>query len=190
MRSAEPNLRVAELLDRRFALLRGEKDKAKQTTLVEVTRVLDSAGVPYALIDGVAVQIWSSEPRTTLDIDVAVPSYDRLPLAALASAGFTKEGRFEHSENWRGPDGTPVQFTDDPLLAEAIRAAVPHAIADRVLRVAPVLELVRSKLRAADDPARRRSRRLIDLADACALTEQHPAALAKLAPDERRRLES
>ena len=34
-----------------------------------------------------------------------------------------KTGRFPHSENWVRPEGTPVQFTDDPALAGAILRA-------------------------------------------------------------------
>jgi hypothetical protein len=42
-----------------------------------------SRGVSYALIGGVAIQIRTTEPRTTLDIDVAVPLFADVPRAAL-----------------------------------------------------------------------------------------------------------
>jgi hypothetical protein len=191
MRPAEANLRIGGLLDRRFARLRGEMERSKERSLYEVARLLDAAGVPYALIGGVAVQIWSAEPRTTLDIDVAVDSYEALPSEQMRRAGFEHTGRFEHFDNWRGPDGATVQFTDAPAMAGAIRDAERHALSDVSLRVAPVVELVRAKLRASADTARRRSKRVMDLADALALAlgEQVPEALAKLDPAERRRLE-
>lgn len=190
MRSVDSTLQIGDRLDGRFALLRGEMDRSKERSLVEVARTLAAEQVPYALIGGVAVQIWSAEPRTTLDIDIAVLSYDSLPREALARAGFALEARFEHSENWKGPDGTPVQFTDDATLAAAVRGAEVRSLADVVLRVAPVLELVRAKLRASEDPARRRSKRLMDLADACGLAEQHPEVLSRLDERQRRQLES
>jgi hypothetical protein len=56
------------------------------------------------------------------------------------------------------------------------------------LRVAPAGELIRAKLRAARDPERRRSRRLMAVADATALAEQHPDALAALTAEERHEL--
>src|SRR5258706_12200452 len=125
--SVEQALRTSAALDTRFHRLRGDdvvtdKDRAFRALF----DVLESTKTPYALIGGVAVQLWISEPRTTLDVDVAVPSYEAKP--------------------------------DD---------------------------LVRAKLRAASDPARRRSKRLRDLADAGALAEERPEIEADLAAEER-----
>src|SRR5262249_42977250 len=178
--------RIGDRLDRRFAELRGEMPTSKVRTLTELARVFEAEGVPYALIGGVAVQIWSAEPRTTLDVDIAVRSYDDLPRAALRRAGFVRGRRFEHSENWTGPDGAPVQFTDDAAFAAAVRQAKPRALGGVKLRVAPVLELVRAKLRAARDPARRASKRTIDLGDARALCEQHAPVVRRLSIADRR----
>jgi hypothetical protein len=55
----------------------------------------------------------------------------------------------------------------------------------------PVLapfDLLRAKLRAAADPAPRRSKRLQDLADAEAIIERDPALAEGLSPEERERL--
>jgi hypothetical protein len=38
-----------------------------------VADLLNRGGASYALIGGVAIQIRTTEPRTKLDIDVAVP---------------------------------------------------------------------------------------------------------------------
>lgn len=114
--------------------------------------------------------------------------YDTLPREALTRAGFTLSGRHEHSEDWVGPDGTPVRFTAHPGLADAVAGAHRHPLGDVVLRVAPVTESIRAKLRAARDPARRRSKRLMDVADATALAEHHPHALRALSDEERREL--
>jgi hypothetical protein len=190
MRPAEVTLRIGDLLDSQFALLRGEMERSKTRTVAELARILAEARVPYAVIGGVAVQLWSADPRTTLDLDVAVLSYDDLPRDALTQAGFAFGRRFEHSENWTGPDGAPVQFRDDPAFAQAVRLAESLSLEGHALHVIPVFELIRAKLRASGDPARRRSKRLMDLADAVALGEQHPDALPGLDPAERRRLES
>ena len=100
-----------------------------------LARIFAEAHVPYAIIGGVALQVHQAEPRTTLDIDVAVATYGQLPRAQLEEAGFTWSGRFSHSENWVGPEGTPVQFTDDPALADAITRAEDVALEDVHLRV-------------------------------------------------------
>jgi hypothetical protein len=159
-------------------------ERTKRPALLALARVLAEAAVPYAIIGGVALQVHQTEPRTTLDIDVAVTTYAQLPRAQLEAAGFTLTGRFSHSENWLGPDGTPLQFTDDPALAEAIRRAEQVDLEDVHLRVIGRVDLLHEKLRAAADPARRRSKRLQDLADAQALLESTPALVQELRAEE------
>jgi hypothetical protein len=188
MRSAEDFLSLTARLDARFQLLQNRMERSKERSLLELARVLDEERVSYALIGGVAVQFRSKDPRTTLDIDLAVGRYEDIPAAALERAGFQRTGRFAHSENWSGPDGTPIQFTDDPLLAAAIATAETHRLGTSNVKIATSLALIRARLRAAADPARRRSKRLQDLADACGLAEDHPDVLATLTDEERARL--
>ena len=160
-----------------------EMDASKKPDLLLLCELLGST--PYALIGGLALQIYQEEPRTTLDIDLAVLTYESLPAPALVAAGFVLEGRHPHSENWRGPGGTPIQFSDDPAFAEAIRSAEPHALEGREIRVVSLKALVRAKLRAGQDPARRKSKRMQDLADIQALLEQFPDLDAELSDTER-----
>lgn len=160
-------------------------ETTKKPALLALGRVLQAADVAYAIIGGVAVQVHHPEPRTTLDIDVAVESRQSIPLEALHAAGFRKTGAFEHSENWVSEDGTPVQFTDDPVLASAVRSAEEFALEDVTLRVIRVVDLLHEKIRAGSDPARRRSKRLQDLGDAQALLEAYPGLREALAPEER-----
>ncbi len=162
--------------------------KTKEVAFAELFRVLEEERVHYALIGGVAVQAWRSEPRTTLDIDVAVRSYDELPCERLVAAGFRHTGRHAHSDNWIGPDETPVQFSDGAEFEPAIATAVSRAFGASVVRVAAPLELVRAKLRAAGDASRRRSKRLQDLADAQGLVEEHESIEPLLTDEERRAL--
>ncbi len=181
-------LEVGFELDRRYHLLdasrRGEGvDSSKKPDLILVAEIL--ADVPYALIGGLALQVYQREPRTTLDIDIAVRSYDVLPVAALHNAGFVQEGRFAHSENWRSANGTPVQFSDDPLFREAIDGARTVAVSHVQLKVAAPQELIRAKLRAAKDSERRKSKRMQDLADVQALIEQYPELTNALSDEDK-----
>jgi hypothetical protein len=57
------------------------------------------------------------------------------------------------------------------------------------LRVIRRADPLREKLRAGSDPARRRSKRLQDLADAQALIEADPALAAELTTEQRRVLD-
>jgi hypothetical protein len=178
-------LEVGFVLDRRWHRLRGEMERSKRPDLLLLARLLEDVQVPYAIIGGVAVQIHQTEPRTTLDVDLAVPSFDAVPHARLEAAGFARRGRFVRSENWVGPDGTPIQFTDDPALAGAIERAETLELESVRLRVIRKVDLLHDKLRAGCDPARRRSKRLQDLADAQALLEADPRLSAELTAEER-----
>jgi hypothetical protein len=172
-------------LDRRWHMMRGEMEETKKPALLQLARVLDAAGTAYAVIGGVAMQVHQDDPRTTLDIDVAVLDRGAIPAAALSAAGFQRTGSFAHSENWLGPGATPVQFTDDPALREALARSVPIVLEDVHLRILSVEDLLHAKLRAAADPSRRRSKRLQDLADAQGLLETRPPLVSLLSAEER-----
>jgi hypothetical protein len=167
-------LEVGFLLDRQWHALRGEMDASKRPALLTLARVLGDARTPYAIIGGVALQIHQAEPRTTLDIDLAVPAFDAIPGDGLRAAGFNVGGRFAHPENWVGPEGVPVQFTDDPALGPAVERAIEIDLEDVRLRVIGRADLLHEKLRAGTDPAGRRSKRLQDLADTQVLLEETP----------------
>ncbi len=128
------------------------------------------------------MQLHTADPRTTLDIELAVPTYADVPRQALLAAGFEHTGRHEHSDNWRAPGSGPlkrrtaVQFSaEDEGIADAVTHAGVVDLADGVrLRVASVADLIVLKLAAAVEPARRSSRRAHDVADVLALLEEHP----------------
>jgi hypothetical protein len=172
-------------LDRQWHWLRGEMERSKRPDLLALARILAEAAVPYAIIGGVAFQIHQAEPRTTLDIDIAVLASAQIPRAQLEASGFRQTGRFSHSENWIGPGGTPIQFTDDPQLEQAITRSQEIVLEDVRLRVIRRIDLLHEKLRAAVDPARRRSKRLQDLADAQALLESDSSLRQELLEEER-----
>jgi hypothetical protein len=155
---------------------------SKETPLRLIAELLERERVPYALIGGVAVQLHTQDPRSTLDIDLAVPSYADVPRTALLDAGFEHTGRHDHSDNWRAPGPGPlkqrtaIQFSaEDVGIAEAVEHArtIDLEIGVR-LRVATVADLIVLKLAAAAEPMRRPSKRQHDLADVLALLEEHP----------------
>jgi hypothetical protein len=172
-------------LDRRWYALRDGVERSKEPDLTMLAEIFARLHTPYAIIGGIALQIHQREPRTTLDIDVALSSLRDLPRAALLEAGFRESGRYEHSDNWIGPEGTPVQFTEDPRLAPAVPRAVEVSLGGIVLRVLGRIDLLHEKLRSGTDPARRRSKRLQDLADVQALLEQDPTLTGELTAEER-----
>lgn len=173
------------MLDRQWHWLRGEPETTKKPALLTLGQLLSESHIPYAIIGELAVQIHHPDPRTTLDIALAVLSRKGIPSEALLAAGFRLVGSFEHSQNWIAADGTPVQFTDDPMLAGAVSSAGEIVLDDVTLRVIEPVDLLHEKIRAGSDPARRRSKRLQDLADAQALLETHPELAQHLSADER-----
>jgi predicted nucleotidyltransferase len=167
----------------------------KEGPLRQVIAVLEAAHTAYALIGGVAVQLHSEEPRTTLDIDLAVPTFAEIPALALTSAGFEHEERFAHSDNWRAPGSAPrkqrtaIRFSAEDI---GIAAAVEHArsveIDGMTLRLARPADLVVLKLAAAEEPSRRAKKRRQDFLDILTLVEEHPEAASAVA-DLKERLE-
>ena len=178
-------LEIGFALDRRWHFLRGEMESSKRPALVTVARALTDAGVPYAIIGGIAVQVHTQEPRTTLDIDIAVHRRDSLPAQAFLAQGLVPSGEHPHSSNWQSADGTPIQFTDDPALGPAIARAIEVPLDSITLHVLAKPDLLREKLRAGGDPAWRRSKRLHDLADAERLLEEDATLEALLTAQER-----
>lgn len=181
--TARSRLAVGFRLDSLWAETMGiDPSDTKERPLRLVADLLNQAGVSYALIGGVAVQIRTTEPRTTLDIDVAVPRFDDVPRAALLAAGFDHTGRHGHSDNWRAPSTGPgslrtaVQFSaEDVGIASAVSNAQLTDLAEGLrMRVAMPADLIVLKLEAAAEPRRRPSKRQHDLADVVALMEEYP----------------
>ncbi len=176
-------------LDQLWHALRGDMERSKRPALASLAKILVDAGTPYAVIGGVALQIHQEDPRTTLVIDLAVKRIDDLPRDRLTAGGFAFVGRFEHSENWKSADGIPIQFTDDPALHVALGRPIAVELDGVTIRVLAKPDLLREKLRAGSDPARRRSKRMQDLADVQALIEAEPTLADALTPEQRAMLD-
>jgi hypothetical protein len=199
----EPSaVEILERLGQSFALDRLWRETmglppgdTKEQPLRSVVSVLEASGTKYAVIGGVAMQLYSQEPRTTLDIDLAVAKYDQIPSSALMKAGFVHEGRHPHSDNWRAPGSAPreqrtaIQFSSEDVGIElAVSRARTIDAGGFQLRLATAGDLLVLKLAAAEEPRRRPSKRRQDLLDIITLAEEHPSA-ALAVPQLRERIE-
>ena len=139
----------------------------KLAALIDTVRALEAAGVPYALIGGLAVGIHAAVPRATVDVDVAVHfgTGREAAVEALERAGLTKTGEFRHSVNFRHANGEPVQLALDPDFDAMIERAESFDIAGARIVMVGKDDLIAMKRRAAADPSRRKSKRLRDQAD-------------------------
>jgi len=178
----EQRFAVGMSLDHLWSETMGLPIDDKERVLASLVRVLERSGTPYALMGGVAVQLYTEEPRATADLDIALRSREEVPREILAEAGFSYDGEHRWSENWRGParEGTPkrvrvaVQFSSDSLMAEAVDRAVATSVGDFVVRLVTMPDLVLLKLAAAEEETRRPSKRTHDVGDVLSLLEQHP----------------
>jgi len=146
-------------------IMQPEPDKV--AALVDTVRALEAAGVPHALIGGLAVGVHAAVPRATVDVDVAAHhgTGRRVAVEALERAGLEKTGEFPHSVNFRHRSGEPVQLAFDPAFDIMIERAETFDVAGTKVAIVRKVDLIAMKERAAADPARRKSKRLRDRAD-------------------------
>jgi hypothetical protein len=146
-------------------IVKPEPDKLG--ALIDTARALETAGVRYALIGGLAVGIHTNLPRATIDVNVAahLEAGRDHAVTALERAGLEKTGEFEHSVNFRHSSGEPVQLAFDAAFDAMIERAESIDIGGISICVVRKDDLITMKKRAAADPARRKSKRLRDQAD-------------------------
>lgn len=142
-------------------------DPDQAQALLDAAAAFERAGIGYMLIGGVAVAVISGLVRATQDVDFAVRSdvpRERI-VEALTAAGLRATGAHDHSLQLVHGSGEPVQVAFDAAFDEPIGRAATCDVRGRQVRIATRDDLIAMKLRAAADPARRRSKALQDRAD-------------------------
>lgn len=139
----------------------------KAAALLDTVRTLGAAGFAHALMGGVAVGLHAQTPRATEGTDLAVTStIDRRAVKhVMVQAGFQWVGDFPHTMNFRHAGGEPVQLAMDQGFDAMIARSLTFDVAGTLVSVVNREDLIAMKLRAAQDPARRASKRLRDQAD-------------------------
>ena len=154
----------------------------KADFIVELTDLLRTEGIKYAVIGGQAVNAYA-EPFISLDLDLAVAVEHLEKVEALLRARF-KVQRFPHSLNISQVDSKlRVQVQTDPRYSEFVARAAPRNVLDLTLPVADVRDVLQGKIWAAQDSERRPSKRQKDLADIARLLEAYPE-LRAMVPDD------
>lgn len=136
--------------------------------------VLESVGVPWCMIGGLAVNHWAQEPMVTRDVDIVI-ALDRVEpvVEAFAAAGFTTN-KFPYSVNLQGRSQVSIQISTDEMYREFPSRGIPADIHGILMRVACLEDTLTGKLAAYADRSRRPSKRQKDLADIARLLESHP----------------
>ena len=150
--------------------------------LDRVIALLSASGLRYCVIGGQAVNAFV-EPVVSLDLDVAVAAEDLATAEDLLGRQFRVE-RFPHSVNVSMPESDlRVQLQTDPRYAAFVGGASPRDVLGLTLPVARVEDVLQGKVWAAQDPARRPSKRQKDLADISRLLESYPELRSRVPDD-------
>lgn len=144
--------------DELWARIERAVEKVKDR-LRRVTRSLNAADVPYAVIGGNAVQLWvaqidESAVRNTQDVDIVL---NRSDLEAAKQALASIDLRFHEANGvpmfLDGPDGTPRDAVHVVFAGEKVRADHPEPAPEvehfelmKSMRTLAFPELVRMKL--------------------------------------------
>lgn len=137
---------------------------------------LRSTGQPFCLIGGLAVNHYV-EPVVTLDADFAIAATGGLA-EALRARGFVVE-EHPHSINARLPGSRlRLQVTVNSRYGAFPSRAVSGVVLGFEMPVASLPDLVQGKLWAANDPARRASKRAKDEADLVRICESRSEILS------------
>lgn len=148
--------------------------------LERVIEMLTERGIRYCVIGGVAVNAYA-EPIVTQDLDIIV-AVEQLPeVRALFEAEF-RVREFPHSLNVYDPGSKlQVQVQLDPDVSEIADRATIQDVLGLFVPVAAPNDLLRLKVAAALEPARRPSKRAKDILDVARLVSAFPE-LGELVP--------
>jgi hypothetical protein len=144
--------------------------------------------IRFCVIGGQGVNAFVA-PLISLDLDlvVAVDQVERV--AELLEGAFTVQ-RFAHSLNVSSAGSDlRVQIQTDPRYFEFVSRAEVRDVLGLPLPVASLEDVLRGKVWAAEDPARRRSKRRKDILDIQRLVEAYPHLAHQLPPLIRQELE-
>lgn len=151
-------------------------------------KLLDEAGVRYCVIGGQAVNYYA-EPLVSLDLDLVVAT-ESLDAAEKLLADHYEVRRFPHSINVT-PEQSDlrVQIQTDPRYGDFVDRAKSGEVLGVSMFIADKRDLLQGKVWAAQDSARRASKRQKDLVDIARLVEDDPDLKPLVPPEILRRIE-
>ncbi len=142
--------------------------------------ILSETQSDFCIIGGLAVNAYV-EPVVSLDLDLVVVAPNIDTVIALAHSRDFRVERFEHSINLSSPKSAlRIQIQTDERYQEFIKHAERRTVLDYEMPVARVEDVLRGKIWAYQDEARRKSKRQKDLADIMRIIEAYPALITDL----------
>lgn len=145
--------------------------------LDRLLEMLDRTDTRYCVIGGQGVNAYVA-PLVSLDLDVVV-AVSQLDEFARHAAGEFRVERFPFSVNLSlEHSDLRVQLQTDPRYADFVDRRERRTVLGRPMWVASLEDVLRGKVWAVQDTARRASKRQKDLADIARLIETYPGLLA------------
>ena len=144
--------------------------------------ILETTASPYCVIGGLAVNAYV-EPVVSLDLDLVIIGHDVEKICGIASQKGLRIERYEHSVNLSSSESDlRIQLQTDPRFQEFIPRASPKKVLGYTMNVASLQDVLKGKVWAYLDGARRKSKRQKDLADIARLVEAFPSLASQLPP--------
>lgn len=130
--------------------------------LEQFIAALEGNQIRYCVIGGQGINAYV-DPLVSLDLDLVIASDQIDEVEALLAAGNTQIKRFAHSLNASFPGSSlRLQIRTDPRYATFPQRAARRQVLGLSLPVAAASDLLRGKVWAFQDPARRGSKRQKD----------------------------
>ena len=141
--------------------------------LQKIFKICSETG-EWCLIGGLALNTYLDEPRFTRDADL-VMTHDKIHdlCSKLESEGFKIEIH-DYSINIKGTSRVFIQISTDPAFSHFPERANQKDLWGIPVKSACLEDLVASKVRAAQSPSRRGSKRIQDCADLERIREEYP----------------
>lgn len=150
--------------------------------LRQATGLLSANAIPYCVIGGQAVSSYV-EPVISLDFDIVVPPERMSEVERLYQQHFQVRRFKPFFSISLGNSDFRVQVQNDTCFDGFIERASLRTVLGLELPVASLRDVFMSKIWAAQDPARRASKRQKDLADIARILEVYPH-LREILPQE------
>jgi hypothetical protein len=151
--------------------------------LEQFIAILEENQVQYCVIGGQGVNAYV-DPLVSLDLDLVIAAGQLDQVETLLEAGGFQLKRFAHSFIVTLPDSSlRLQIQTDPHYATFPQRATNRQVLGLMLPVAAVPDILKGKVCAFQDPARRGSKRQKDLADIARLLEGYPELRGEVPED-------
>lgn len=171
--------RLADVFALESLILRKDLQQDKKTALLALARLFDDHQVPYVVVGGLAVQLYTPQPRLTMDLDVVSIRALFEPLRKTQPwAGYGFELVFDHRRHIKIKhivSNVEVDINVDTRFARAADAPVIEHVDGYPIPFCTPARLAVTKLRTQrSDWPRDLGKRLQDRTDLVKILQMHP----------------